>query len=59
MDDFTVHGDPFDECLYHFSFVLQHCIETNLVLNFEKCHFIVELRHVVCHPRDYRLIRLK
>ena len=48
IDDFTVHGDSFDECLYHFTLVLKHCIETNLVLNFERCHFMVEvLGHVM------------
>jgi len=29
--------------------VLKHCIETNLVLNFEKCHFMVEHRVVLGH----------
>jgi len=51
IDDFTVHGDSFYECLHHLTLVLRHCIEANLVLNFEKCHFIVEhgvvLGHVV------------
>jgi len=51
MDDFTVHGDSFDECLNHLTLVLKHCIETNLVLNFKKCHIMVEhgvvLGHVV------------
>lgn len=30
MDDFTVHGDSFDECLHHLTLVLRRCIETNL-----------------------------
>jgi len=51
MNDFTVHGDSFDECLHHLTFVLRRCIDTNLVLNFEKYHFMVEhgvvLGHVV------------
>jgi len=51
MDDFNIHGDSFDECLHHLTLVLRRCIETNLVSNFEKCHFMVEhavvLRHVV------------
>ena len=51
MDDFTINGDSFDVCLHHLTLVLKHCIETNLVLNFEKCHFMVEhgvvLGHVV------------
>jgi hypothetical protein len=41
MDDFTVYGDSFDNCLHNLTLVLQRCIETNLVLNSEKCHFMV------------------
>ena len=51
MDDFTVYGDSFDQCLDHLTKVLKRCIETNLVLNYEKCHFMVKegivLGHVV------------
>ena len=31
----------FDVCLDNLSRVLDRCIETNLVLNFGKCHFMV------------------
>ncbi|RDY07803.1 Retrovirus-related Pol polyprotein from transposon 17.6, partial [Mucuna pruriens] len=41
MDDFTVYVDSFDACLRNLSKVLARCINTNLVLNFEKCHFMV------------------
>ena len=41
MDDFSLFGDTFDECLLHLSRVLQRCIDTHLVLNWEKCHFMV------------------
>ena len=55
MDDFTVHGDSFDACLNNLSHVLKRCIKTNLVLNFEKCHFMVEqgsvLGHVISRKR--------
>ena len=51
MDDFTVYGDSFDQYLHHLTKVLQRCIDTNLVLNYEKCHFVVRegivLGHVV------------
>ncbi|KAH9781478.1 Endonuclease [Citrus sinensis] len=51
MDDFTVYADSFDDCLYNLKKVLERCIETNLVLNYEKCHFMVDqgiiLGHVV------------
>jgi len=42
MDDFTVYGFSFDTCLDNFDRVFNRCVETNLVLNFEKCHFMVE-----------------
>ncbi|RDY02609.1 Retrovirus-related Pol polyprotein from transposon 17.6, partial [Mucuna pruriens] len=41
MDDFTVYAKSFDACLENLSWVLTRCFETNLVLNFEKCHFMV------------------
>ncbi|CAN6576727.1 unnamed protein product [Malus baccata var. baccata] len=41
MDDFSVYGDSFDTCLHNMSLVLKCCQETNLVLNWEKCHFMV------------------
>ena len=49
MDDFTVHGDSFDQSLHHLTLVLRRCIETNLILNFEKCHFIVDHDTVLGH----------
>jgi len=51
MDDFTIYGSSFDECLDSLDRVLNRCIQSNLVLNFEKCHFMVEqgmvLRHII------------
>ncbi|RDX70965.1 Retrovirus-related Pol polyprotein, partial [Mucuna pruriens] len=41
LDDFTVYADSLDACLENLSKVLTRCIDTNLVLNFEKCHFMV------------------
>nr|KYP31297.1 Retrovirus-related Pol polyprotein from transposon opus [Cajanus cajan] len=49
MDDFTVYGSSFDACLDRLDRVLNKCIETNLVLNFEKCHFMVEQGIVLGH----------
>jgi len=42
MDDFSVFGTSFECCLKNLEMVLQRCVETNLVLNWEKCHFMVE-----------------
>ena len=33
MDDFSIFGSSFDDCLANLSQVLQRCEETNLVLN--------------------------
>ena len=42
MDDFLVFGTSFDHCLHNLAKVLQRCEEKNLVLNWEKCHFMVK-----------------
>jgi len=42
MDDFSVFGSSFDCCLANLKRVLQRCEETNLVFNWEKCHFMVQ-----------------
>nr|GEY96022.1 transposon Ty3-I Gag-Pol polyprotein [Tanacetum cinerariifolium] len=39
MDDFSVFGDSFSSCLTNLDKMLNRCEETNLVLNWEKCHF--------------------
>ena len=42
MDDFSVFGHSFDQCLQNLILILQRCVETNLVLNWEKCYFMVQ-----------------
>jgi hypothetical protein len=49
MDDFSVFGSTFEECLHHLSLVLVRCKEENLVLNWEKCHFMVKRGIVLGH----------
>ncbi|KAK1632094.1 hypothetical protein QYE76_006409 [Lolium multiflorum] len=49
MDDFSVYGNSFDSCLRNLDKVLQRCEETNLVLNWEKCHFMVNEGIVLGH----------
>ncbi|XP_059294417.1 uncharacterized protein LOC132047383 [Lycium ferocissimum] len=49
MDDFSVVGDSFDYCLDHLGRVLKRCEETNLVLNWEKYHFILKEGIVLDH----------
>nr|XP_009769141.1 PREDICTED: uncharacterized protein LOC104220041 [Nicotiana sylvestris] len=49
MDDFSVVGYSFDECLGNLDKVLARCEETNLVFNWEKCHFMVEEGIILVH----------
>nr|GFA13999.1 reverse transcriptase domain-containing protein [Tanacetum cinerariifolium] len=48
-DDFSVFGDSFSSCLSHLDTMLQRCEDTNLVLNWEKCHFMVKEGIVLGH----------
>ncbi|KAG7572472.1 Ribonuclease H-like superfamily [Arabidopsis suecica] len=49
MDDFSVYGSSFSSCLLNLCRVLTRCEETNLVLNWEKCHFMVREGIVLGH----------
>nr|GEV46065.1 reverse transcriptase domain-containing protein [Tanacetum cinerariifolium] len=49
MDDFSVFDDSFSSCLSHLDQMLQRCEDTNLVLNWEKCHFMVKEGIVLGH----------
>ena len=49
MDDFFVLGSSFDNCLENLWSMLIRCEETNLVLNWEKCHFMVQEGIVLGH----------
>ena len=55
IDDVTVCGGSFEECLINLETVLHKCIEKNLVLNWEKCHFMVNqgivLGHIISKKR--------
>ena len=42
MDDFTIYDSSFDACLDSLAELLRRCIKTNLVLNYEKYHFMVD-----------------
>ncbi|GJV24596.1 reverse transcriptase domain-containing protein, partial [Tanacetum coccineum] len=49
MDDFLVFGNSFNCCLANLDRMLARCEETNLVLNLEKCHFMVKEGIVLGH----------
>ncbi|GKC46751.1 DNA-directed DNA polymerase [Tanacetum coccineum] len=42
MDDFSVFRSSFDHCLNNLDKILQRCKDVHLVLNWEKCHFMVK-----------------
>ncbi|GJY85882.1 reverse transcriptase domain-containing protein [Tanacetum coccineum] len=44
MDDFSVFGNSFDCCLANLDRILTRYEETNLVLNWEKCHFMLLMK---------------
>ena len=41
MDDFSVFESSFDHCLHNLSTVLERCKTKNVVLNWERCHFML------------------
>ncbi|RDX93471.1 Retrovirus-related Pol polyprotein from transposon 17.6, partial [Mucuna pruriens] len=49
MDDFSVFGPFFDKCLSNLNLVLKRCRDTNLVLNWEKCQFMIKECIVLGH----------
>ncbi|GJS36533.1 reverse transcriptase domain-containing protein [Tanacetum coccineum] len=49
MDDFSVFGDSFSSCLSNLDKMLKRCEDTNLVLNWEKCHFMCKEGIVLGH----------
>ena len=49
MDYFFVFGGSFNLCLANLDRVLKRYEETNLVLNWEKCHFMVDEGIVLGH----------
>ena len=58
MDDFSVMGNSFDNCLKNLRAVLARCEEINLVLNWEKCHFMVQEGIVLGHRISARGIEV-
>ncbi|CAN6566696.1 unnamed protein product [Malus baccata var. baccata] len=49
MDDCSVFGESFDNCLDNLTLILKRCVKTNLVLNWAKCHFMVKQGIVLGH----------
>ncbi|GJU60923.1 hypothetical protein Tco_1238689 [Tanacetum coccineum] len=49
MDDFSIFGNSFDNFLNNLDKMLQRCKDAHLVLNLEKCHFMVKEGIVLGH----------
>jgi hypothetical protein len=58
MDDFSVYGKTFVDCLANLEKVLTRCAEVDLVLNWEKCHFMVKQGIVLGHVISERGIEV-
>ena len=58
MDDFSMLGKYFDNCLESLRNELIRCEETNQVLNWKKCHFIVKEGIVLGHRISIRGIEV-
>jgi hypothetical protein len=49
MNDFIIYGNSFDACIENLTLILKRCMKINLVLNYKKCHFMVEQGIVLGH----------
>ena len=49
MDDFSVYGSSFEDCLKNLETIVQRCQDKNLALNWKKCHFMVTKGIVLGH----------
>ncbi|XP_058784710.1 uncharacterized protein LOC131659552 [Vicia villosa] len=54
LDDFSSFGASFDLCLKNLDIMLSRCVESNLVLNWEKCNFMVTEGIVLGHKVSSR-----
>ncbi|GJY50329.1 reverse transcriptase domain-containing protein [Tanacetum coccineum] len=61
MDDFSVFGSSSDHCLSNLDKMLLRCKDVHLVLNWEKCHFMVKegimLGHKTIMHTDHSALR--
>ena len=54
MDEFSMLWKSFDNCFENLRNALIRCEETNLVLNWDKCHFMVKEGIVLGHRISVR-----
>nr|GEX99761.1 DNA-directed DNA polymerase [Tanacetum cinerariifolium] len=58
MDDFSIFGDSFSSCLSNLDKMLKRWEGTNLVLNWEKCHFMCKEGIVLGHKISKSIIKV-
>jgi hypothetical protein len=58
VDDFFIYGKTFEDCLANLDKVLKLCQMANLVLNWEKCHFMVRGGIVLGHKISEKGIKV-
>ncbi|GKE31617.1 reverse transcriptase domain-containing protein, partial [Tanacetum coccineum] len=58
MDDFSVFRDSFEKCLNNLDKMLQRCKDAHLVLNWEKCHFMVKEGIMLGHKVSSAVIKV-
>nr|GEZ37923.1 reverse transcriptase domain-containing protein [Tanacetum cinerariifolium] len=58
MDDFSVFGNSFENCLSRLDKMLQRCEDTNLCLNWQKSHFMVKEGIVLGHKISKNMIEV-
>jgi hypothetical protein len=58
MDDFSVFGKTFEGCMAILDKVLKRCQMANLVVNWEKCHFMVREGIVLGHKISEKEIKV-
>jgi hypothetical protein len=58
MDDFSIYGKTIVDCLANLDKVLTRCGKVDLVLNWEKCHFMVKQGIVLGHVISERGIEV-
>lgn len=58
MDDFSLVGDSFDDKLKDMDDILKYCEKYNLVLSWEKCHFMVKEGIVLDHQISQKSIEV-
>jgi hypothetical protein len=58
MDDFSVYGKTFEDCLANIDKVLKRCQMADPVLNWEKCHFMAQEGIVLGHKISEKGIKV-